>query len=146
MGKGFATRDGKVNFEAEVGRKVGPVSVCKMNHHGCDDAMSEGFLRAVRAKAYVSCVWSHWHVRERVLERLASRSIHPDFDPIVIPNFMPKNRVKKYAGRAFMRNIPEETHTGVHVVVKVLPGGERWRIYLVDARDESMRVMRTIEM
>ena len=57
---------------------------------------------------------------------------------------MPGNRAREYAGRPFMRNIPAETRNGVHVVVKVMPGGDDWKIYLLDARDESMRVVRTI--
>ena len=145
MKKGFSTKDGPIDYEAEIGRRIGHVTLCKMNHHGCSDAMGEAFVRMVRAKIYVSCVWSHWHVIDSVMERLASRTIHPDFDPVIIPNFMPKNRAEKYAGRPFMKNIPVETHTGVHVVVKVLPGGNSWRTYLVDARDESMRVLRVIE-
>lgn len=131
-------------YEDMVGQRVGPVTLCKMNHHGCGDAMGEGFVGAVRAKIYVSCVWSHWHVRESTMKRLVSRKLHPDFDPIVIPNFMPGNRAREYAGRPFMRNIPAETRNGVHVVVKVMPGGDDWKIYLLDARDESMRVVRTI--
>ena len=144
MKKGFETKEGPYDYEAEVGRRVGPVTLCKMNHHGCGDAMGEGFVGAVRAKIYVSCVWSHWHVRESTMKRLVSRKFHPDFDPIVIPNFMPGNRAREYAGRPFMRNIPAETRNGVHVVVKVMPGGDDWKIYLLDARDESMRVVRTI--
>ena len=138
--KGFQTKDGKVNFEAEVGKRVGPVTVCKTNHHGCDDAMCKEFVKAVRARVYVSCVWSHWHVRKTTMERMASRGLHPDFDPVIIPNFMPKNRAAEFANMPFMRNVPPETRDGVHVVVKVAPGGESYRIYLIDARDESMRV------
>ena len=32
-----------------------------------------------------------------------------------------------------------------HVVVKVLPGGDRYRIYLLEAADESMRVKAVLE-
>ena len=144
MKRGFATKDGPVNYEAEVGRRVGPVTVCKTNHHSCTDAMCEEFVRAVRARAYVTCVWSHWHVRHETLARMASRELHPDFDPLIIPNFMPKNRAVEYRDRPFMRNVPPETKDGVHVVVKVAPGGDAYRIYLVDARDESMRVRATV--
>ena len=35
-------------------------------------------------------------------------------------------------------------HTA-HVVVKVLPGGNAYRIYLLEARDESMNVLSVIE-
>ena len=45
-----------IDYEELVGRSAGPVTVCKMNHHGCSNAMSEGFVRAVHAQAYVSCI------------------------------------------------------------------------------------------
>ncbi len=132
------------DYEEIVGRLAGPVTVCKMNHHGYIDAMSEGFVRAVRAKAYISCIWSPGQVNSRTMERMASREIHQGFDPIIIPNLTPKSRVLKYAESPFFKNIPSETQGGVHVVVKVAPGGDTWRIFLVDARDESMRVLRVI--
>ena len=102
--------------------------------------MCEEFIRSVRAQAYVTCVWSHWHVREKTMALMASRELHPDFAPLIIPNFMPTNRVEKYRDKPFMRNVPPETRDGTHVVVKVAPGGSSYRIFLVDARDESMRV------
>ncbi|MBR4654738.1 MAG: hypothetical protein IKO72_15390 [Kiritimatiellae bacterium] len=145
MKQGFATKDGPINYEAEVGRRVGPVTVCKTNHHSCIDAMSADFIRSVRAQAYITCVWSHWHVVKDTMERMASRDLHPDFDPLIIPNFMPTDRAREFCDMPFMRNVPPETKEGVHVVVKVAPGGERYRIYLVDARDESMRVRACLE-
>ena len=143
--QGFSTKDGPVNYEAEVGRRVGQVTVCKTNHHGCGDAMCADFIRAVRAQAYITNVWSHWHVDKGTMERMSSRELHPDFDPLIIPNFMPTDRAEKFRDMPFMNNVPPETKDGAHVVVKVAPGGETYRIYLVDARDESMRVRACLE-
>ena len=140
MKKGFSTKDGPVNFEAEVGKRVGPVTVCKTNHHGCSDAMCAEFIREVRARAYITNVWSHWHVTKGTMERMASRELHPDYAPLIIPNFMPTDRAEQFKDRDFMANVPPETKDGVHVVVKVAPGGGSYKIYLVEARDESMRV------
>jgi beta-lactamase superfamily II metal-dependent hydrolase len=137
---GFKTAEGDVDFEALVGERVGPVTVCKTNHHACEDAMNEGFVKAVRAQAYVTCVWTHWHIRHDPMVRMASRRLHPDFAPDIIPNYMPEMRWEKYVDEAFRNNIPPETRNGAHVVVKVLPGGNDYRIYLLDPRDESMRV------
>jgi hypothetical protein len=76
---------------------------------------------------------------------MASKKFHPDFSPDIIPNYMPKMRAEKYRGEEFMKNVPPETLGGAHVVVKVLPGGNDYRIYLLDARDESMRVLRRLD-
>ena len=142
---GFKTADGMIDYEAAVGERVGHVTVCKTNHHGCEDAMNDGFVRAVRAQAYITCVWSHWHIRHKTMQKMASRELHPDFAPDIIPNIMPKMRAEKYRGEDFMKNVPPETQKGVHVVVKVLPGGDEYRIYLIDARDESMRILARLD-
>ena len=141
----FETSSGVVDYEGEVGKRVGRVTVCKTNHHGCEDAMNDAFVDAVRAQAYITCVWSHWHIRRKTMLRMASRTHHPDFAPDIIPNIMPKMRAEKYRGLDFMKNVPPETQNGVHVVVKVLPGGEKYRIYLLDARDESMKILARLD-
>ena len=145
-GKLKCTDGSEIDYEEVVGRLSGPVTVCKANHHGFWDAMSEGFVRAIRAKAYISCIWSPGQVNSKTLERMTSREIHEDFDPVVVPTLLPKSRVEKYAGRPFIKNIPDESRKGVHVAVKVSPGGDECRIYLLDARDESMKVLRTIAL
>ena len=136
----------EVDYEEVVGRLAQSVTVCKMNHHGFWDAMSEGFVRSVRAKAYISCVWSPGQVNSKTLERMTSRELHAGLSPLVVPNLVPKSCVKKYEGRPFMANIPQEARNGVHVAVKVAPGGDSCRMYLLDARDESMRVLRTFDL
>lgn len=129
-----------VDYEEVVGRLAGPVTVCKANHHGFGDAMSEGFVRAVSAQTYVSCIWSPGQVAGKTLSRMASREINSGHAPIVVPNLYPAGCWKRHEGRDFTKSVPQETRDGVHVVVKVAPGGETYRVYLVDARDESMRV------
>lgn len=140
----FKAKDGSgVDYEALVGRRVGPVTVCKMNHHGCPDAMNEGFVRAVRADAYVACVWDPWQTHEQTLSLLTSREINGGRDPLIVPNLLPQSQAARCKDKAFMKNVV--TRSPSHVVVKVLPGGTAYRIYLLDARDESMRILRRID-
>ena len=136
------TRDGqKVDFDALVGRRVGPVSVCKMNHHGFRDAMSQGFVEAVRAQAYVSCMWSPRQADPGVLERLYKVGSHDGRKPFLVPNLVTdvQRPTAEHPGYSL------STEGASHVVVKVLPGGDRYRIYLLDAADESMRVKAVLE-
>ena len=130
-------------YEDMVGQRVGQVTLCKMNHHGCANAMSEAFVRAVRAQAYVSCIWCPGQVVESTLARMASPEIHRGFEPLILPNLMPKCQAERYKDRAFMKNIV--TRGAAHVVVKVLPGGTEYRVYLLEAQDESMRILKRID-
>ena len=126
-------------YEGLVGERVGPVTLCKMNHHGHFNAMKEAFSRAVRAQTYVSCIWCLRQVHGPTFDRLAKPEFHTGPDPLIIPTLMPQCRIDSFKRSAFMKNIP--TRGAAHVVVKVLPGGDRYRVYLLDARDESMRIL-----
>ena len=130
-----------VDYEGVVGRLAGRVSVCKTNHHGCSDAMSGGFVRAVRAQNYISCIWCPGQIVSLTVSRMMSRKIHGGNTPCLIPTIYPLSRKAHLEKDGRFVNVPEVTKFGVHVVVKVAPGGETYKIYLVDARDESMRVL-----
>ena len=134
---------GTVNYEAEVGKRIGKVTVCKMNHHGCSDSMCEDFVRAVRADAYVSCVWCPSQVNDKTMVHMASGDIHGGVSPRILPNLVPASQAQRYRGRDFMENVVPDGPA--HIVVKVHPGGESYSIYLLDPHDESMRVMKRID-
>ena len=52
---------------------------------------------------------------------------------------MPQAKIDAFSGQGFLKNIA--TKGPSHVVVKVLPGGSDYRIYLLEAHDESMRIL-----
>jgi len=135
-------KDGStVNYEALVGERVGPVSVCKMNHHGCSDAMDEGFVRAVRAQAYVSCMWCSRQAHPKTLACLSRIGSYDGKKPFLVPNLVTPIQADPQKSGDY-----ELSASGAsHVVVKVLPGGDRYRIYLLEAADESLRVKAVLE-
>ena len=129
---------GEVNYEGLVGERVGPVTVCKMNHHGCSDSMDEAFVRQVRAQAYVACMWCPGQLAPKTLKTIMAYSV-----PAILPNLMPARRKAREINEPYMKNI--FVPYVAHVVVKVLPGGKAYRIYLLEARDESMNVLSVVE-
>lgn len=138
----FKAKDGSVvDYEALVGQRVGPVSVCKMNHHGCSDAMSPGFVEAVCAQAYVSCMWCPWQAHPQTLERLSQVGSYDGKRPFVIPNLVTDVQTDAKNRAQYDLSVSGASH----VVVKVLPGGDRYRVYLLEAADESMRVKAVLE-
>ena len=139
VGRRFKVKGGgDVNYEGLVGERVGPVTVCKMNHHGCSDSMDEAFVKQVRAQAYVACMWCPGQLAPKTLKTVMAYS-----DPAILPTLMPAKRKAKEINEAYMKNILV-SHTA-HVVVKVLPGGNAYRIYLLEAHDESMNVLSVVE-
>ena len=128
--------DGKsYSYEAVVGRQVGRVNVCKTNHHAWKDAMVKEFVEQVRAQVYVTCVWCPRHIQDCNMQWMSSRDLYPG-ERVVCPNFVPEWPKREWPSAAWWRDIAP----GGHVVVKVAPGGGSYKVYLLEAMDESMRI------
>ena len=130
--------DGReVPFDSFIGRAVGPVSLCKMTHHGCSNAMSRDFLEAVRADAYVACMWSPAQCSAETLDRLSSVAPKSGGRALILPQVMAAQQREWFATHAYaIHEVP-----AVHVVVRVASGGSSYSVYLVDASDESQRIV-----
>lgn len=128
--------DGKpYNYEAVVGKTVGPVTVCKTNHHAYRDAMTEEFVREVRAQAYVTCVWAPSHIQDCNMRWMSSRALYPGERTSFVTQ-VPDRARKSWPDAAWWKDVAP----GGHIVVKVAPGGGSYRIYVLESADESMRV------
>ena len=126
-----------VDYEGLVGERVGPLSVCKMNHHGCNNAMRDGFVNAVKAQTYIGCMWCPVQAFPDALDRMWRAGAHDGGRPLLLPQLV--GSLQKDGEEKFGYKVPPK---GVyHVIVKVFPGGERYRTYLVDPRDEDFRVL-----
>jgi len=128
----------QVEIEDELGPQVGPVEVCKINHHG-HYAMPAGFVKAVCARVYVGCVWDQLHNVDPVMARLSDTELYPG-ERLVCPGIMPAERRAVDAGKAWMATVPPASYEGGHVVLNVTDGGERYSVTYLSAADESMRM------
>ena len=135
-------RDGTERpFDACVGAAVGPVSVCKMTHHGCSNAMSGEFLRSVRADAYVACMWCPSQCAPKTLDRIRTVTPKGGGRPLIVPQLIaPLQRAWMEANGFGIVPSP-----AAHVVVRVAPGGGSYCVHLIDAADESGRVLAKFE-
>ena len=128
--------DGKdYNWEERIGRTVGPVHVCKTNHHaGKWGAMSAGFVKAVRPRVFLSSVWQAEMVDHASLANMTSRELYPDDRLICFGHIADK--VKAVAARYAHDLMPAG-----HAVVKVARDGGAYTVFTLDAHDESMRIL-----
>ncbi|MGN0845810.1 MAG: twin-arginine translocation signal domain-containing protein [Kiritimatiellia bacterium] len=137
---GFLRKDGsKFDYDGRIGELVGPVSLCKLNHHGCSDANGDTFLKAIRAQTYTACMWCPQQAHPQTLARLPPAA--DGSRPLIVPNLV--CAVHKAGEAKYGYHL--ERLGASHVVVKVLPGGDAYRVYLLDASDESMRVLATFD-
>lgn len=122
------------NWEAMIGRAVGPVDVCKTNHHAGTAGMSPEFVKEVRAQVYLSSVWQARMVDHKSLSAMCSRALYPG-DRIVCFGHIAASR------RDVAASYGEDIVPPGHAVVKVAAGGDRFRVFTLDATDEEMRIL-----
>ena len=120
------------SYEELVGRRCGRVTVAKTNHHACGDAMSQGFIDAVGAKVYVNNVWCPSQANADTTPRMvdAGGFVYHTYQPAFFRGYLRKYPWAKGVSREFG-----------HVVVRVAPGGETFRVFVLTAEDESMRIL-----
>jgi hypothetical protein len=127
--------DGKeFNWEACIGKVVGPVDVCKTNHHAGSAGMSADFVREVRAQAYLSSVWQSRMVDHKSLSSMCSRVLYPGERIVCFGDIASSHRS---VAQAYGSDIPPPGHA----VVRVAPGGDAFRVFTLSTHDESMTVL-----
>ena len=128
----------KVNYEAIVGKASGPVDVCKTNHHSYKDGMSAGFCNEVRARVYVNCAWNGNHLQDTTASNMCDDSATGYPGPrLMCPTHVYEVNPDLLANKPWRKRLVER---GGHVVVKVIDGGARYKVYYLTDKDESMKV------
>lgn len=125
----------RIDYEERIGRLCGPVTVAKCNHHAHPDAMGAGFVRAVRAKAWVNNVWSPTNVSDPAMSNMTSRELYSG-DRRFFPTLVPDESRRREKGKPWWSDVAADGH----VVIKVAPRGESWKAYVLDARSEENAV------
>ncbi|MDO4576119.1 MAG: hypothetical protein Q4D98_13000 [Planctomycetia bacterium] len=126
----------KYDYEGRIGNVVGPVDVCKSNHHSVRDAMVPNFVRAVRPRVYAHCVWNYGHIQDITMKNMTSRDLYPG-DRLICPTAIPPVTKELYQGKAWWSDV---VTCGGHVVVKVFDGGKQYKVYYLSTNDENHTV------
>lgn len=127
----------KFAVDSLVAAACGEVDVCKTNHHGYLDSMTKGFLDNIRARQYVMAVWDWQHTQPSVISRIVETRAHEE-EPLVFYGNIPDTLQQAYSPEPWFNSICP--YYG-HIVVRVDKGGKQYRIYVIDASDESMRIL-----
>ena len=121
------------DVESAVGLATGPVDVMKANHHGSWDSNSIGLLAALRPRAVIVTSRADGHPSVNTWKRLTSRRVWPGERDIFVTAVSEATAATTYG-------IDAAKSKAGHVVIRVTPGGESYRIIVLTDRDESMRV------
>ncbi len=122
------------DVETPVAQAVGPVEVALLNHHGNRDSTNAFLVEALRPQVFVIPAWSSDHPGHDVLERMLSPRLYPGKREVFATNMLDSNRL--VIGELLDRLSSAQGH----IVVRVDPGGDTFRVIILDDTAETFRV------
>lgn len=123
------------DLETPVARAAGRVEVAVANHHGYFDAVGAESVRALQPLVWVVPAWHLTHLNIAGLERMLSERLYAGPRDVFATDLMPATQLMN------ARFIPKVKSSSGHVVIRVAPGGESFRVFVTDSRDEADTVL-----
>ena len=127
--------DGKPQWhdmETPVAKAVGPVEAAVANHHGYFDTQNEFFVSALRPRVWILPSWGASHPAQTVLYRLQNGGAYGPRDIFATEIHQ--------ATRVVLAATSKLASLRGHVVLRVEPGGETFRVMILDDTSESLQV------
>jgi len=121
------------DVETPVAKAVGPVEAAILDHHGYIDSQNEFLVATLRPRVWMLSVWDSGHPTSRVWQRLHNPRIYPGPRQVFATDLHP-------ATRQVISGIDKLAGDRGHIVLRVAPGGEEFRVVIVDDSSESHRV------
>jgi beta-lactamase superfamily II metal-dependent hydrolase len=123
------------DVETPAAQAAGPVDVAVAAHHGMFDATGANVVRALKPRAWIIQAWHAAHPSTDVLERMLSQRLYAGPRDVFATGLSPANEMahKWLTDRLAARE--------GHVIVRVAPGGESYRIVVTDNRNEGDKVL-----
>lgn len=125
------------DVETPIARAVGAVEAAVVNHHGNRDSTNAAFVSALRPRLWIIPVWSADHPGHDVLDRMYSTRLYPSARDVFATNMIEANRI--VIGPLLDRLASSRGH----IVIRVSPGGDQYRVLILDDTSESFRVVKT---
>lgn len=122
------------DVETPVSQVVGPVDVHLLDHHGNRDSQNGTLLANLRPRVLVIPVWSSDHPGHDVLDRIYSQQVYTGERDVFATDMLEANKL--VIGSLLDRL---KSNSG-HIVIRVDPGGDTFRVLILDDTDESFRV------
>ncbi|UBM58541.1 hypothetical protein LAG90_17195 [Marinilongibacter aquaticus] len=122
------------DLETPVSQVVGPVEAMILDHHGNRDAINANLLANLRPQVFVIPTWSSDHPGHNVIDRIYDQNIYSGNRDVFATDMLEANKL--VIGNLLDRL---KSDSG-HVVIRVMPGGQKFWVYILDDRDEKMTI------
>lgn len=121
------------DVETPVAKAVGPVDAAIVNHHAYIDSQNAFFVATLRPRVWIISIWSAGQPGLRAWNRLRSTRLYPGPRDIFATDVHP-------AAALVNKTLDRLTSSHGHVVLRVSPGGDDYRVVIVDDTSESHKV------
>ena len=122
-------------LEAAIAPLIGPVDVHVVNQHGSMGEESESFLQALRSRVLIVPSWAPSHPAPDVLKRIMNSRLPPS------PRYVFATDLREAARIVIGQRATQLAGPPGHIVVRVNPGGDHYRVYVLDNRDERDTIL-----
>jgi len=121
------------DMETPIAKALGPVDAAILNHHGYIDTQNEFFVATLRPRVWTLSVWDSGHPTIRAWNRINSGRIYPGPRQVFATDLHPATENVVGCGTRM-------ASAQGHIVLRVAPGGDEYRVVIVDDTSESHRV------
>jgi hypothetical protein len=134
-GNVFAGDNPLRDVETPMAKAIGEVDVATMDHHGNRDAVNEFQVKTLKPRVWIGQTWSSDHPGHEVLIRATSQHLYKEPRDMFATNMLEANRL--VIGPLIDRSYKSQQG---HIVIRVMPGGDKYYIIILDDAKESMPV------
>ncbi len=114
---------------------IGATTVHVANHHGSIDPESATFLATLRSPVMILPAWSVTHPSQDSLKRMLTARLYPGPHDVYITT------LREPAAKSIGSRVEQLKAQHGHIVVRVDPGGERFRVFVLDDTQEAAPVV-----
>ncbi len=122
-------------LEPAIAPLVGPVDVQVINQHGSMGEASDLWLRSVRSAVFIIPSWAPSHPAPDVLKRIVNSRIPP------LPRYIFATEMRDAARIVIGARADQLAGPPGHILVRVDQGGDRYRVFVLDNKDERDTVV-----
>lgn len=122
------------DVETPLGRVIGETEVCVSNHHGYGYSTNENFIKSLKPQVFIIQASNALHPEHSTLYRMLAKQIYTGHRDVFSTNMLPATRIVIGELTKQMKS------TQGHIVVRVLPEGDEFNIYILDDSDTSLNV------
>ena len=122
------------DLESDIARAMGQTDARQVGHHGSIEVENPSFLATTKSRVLVLPAWSPTHPSADVLKRMLSTRIYPDPRDVFVVQFREPTKAS-IGARA-----NQVAGADGHVVIRVEPGGARYRVFMLDNTSVERRI------